>query len=82
MAKRVIMQPGQLAARVGPSGVGKTTITYLTPRLYDPTQGRISLDSFDLRDIQLDSLSQYIGMVTQETCLFHDGIKLSIYSNQ
>jgi len=72
------MQPGQLTALVGPSGAGKTTITYLVPRLYDPTGGRIFLDGFDLRDIQLDSLSEYIGMVTQETYLFHDTIRANL----
>ena len=63
---------GEVAALVGPSGAGKTTITYLLPRLYDPTKGRISLDGNDLRDLKLDALSRYIGMVTQETYLFHD----------
>ena len=63
---------GEIAALVGPSGAGKTTITYLLPRLYDPTHGRILLDGYDLRDLRLDALSSYIGMVTQETYLFHD----------
>jgi len=72
------MQPGHLTALVGPSGAGKTTITYLVPRLYDPTEGRIFLDGLDLRDIQLDSLSKYIGMVTQETYLFHDTISTNL----
>jgi len=68
------IQPGQLVALVGPSGAGKTTITYLLPRLYDPTEGRITFDGLDLRDIKLDSLSDNIGMVTQETFLFHDSV--------
>ena len=68
------IQPGQLVALVGPSGAGKTTITYLLPRLYDPTEGRITFDGLDLRDIKLDSLSDNIGMVTQETFLFHDTV--------
>ncbi len=67
--------PGQLAALVGPSGAGKTTITYLLPRLYDPQQGRVLLDGHDLRDLTLDTLSAQIGMVTQETYLFHDTIR-------
>jgi ATP-binding cassette subfamily B protein len=70
--------PGQLVALVGPSGAGKTTMTYLIPRLYDPSSGRILLDGHDLRDIRLDSLSQHIGMVTQETYLFHDTIRTNL----
>ncbi len=72
------IEPGQLAALVGPSGAGKTTITYLLPRLYDPTQGRICLDGHDLRDVTQKSLAQAIGMVTQETYLFHDTIKANL----
>jgi ATP-binding cassette subfamily B protein len=68
------IKPGQLAALVGPSGAGKTTVTYLLPRVYDPTEGRIILDGHDLRQIQMASLAQQIGMVTQETYLFHDTI--------
>ncbi len=70
--------PGQLAALVGPSGAGKTTITYLLPRLYDPTEGNITLDSVGLTDIKLTSLSQAMGMVTQETYLFHDTIRANL----
>ena len=69
---------GQLVALVGPSGAGKTTITYLIPRLYDPSRGRILLDGHDLRDVTLDSLSAQIGMVTQETYLFHDTIRTNL----
>ncbi len=69
---------GQLVALVGPSGAGKTTITYLIPRLYDPVHGRILLDRHDLREISLDSLSTQIGMVTQETYLFHDTIRTNL----
>lgn len=72
------VRPGQLAALVGPSGAGKTTLTYLIPRLYDPTAGRILLDGLDLRDVTLESLSQQIGMVTQETYLFHDTIRTNL----
>ena len=70
--------PGQLVALVGPSGAGKTTMTYLIPRLYDPTEGRILLDQIDLREVTLDSLSAQIGMVTQETHLFHDTIHTNL----
>lgn len=70
--------PGQLVALVGPSGAGKTTVTYLIPRLHDPTEGRILLDGHDLRDIALESLSAQVGMVTQETYLFHDTIRTNL----
>ena len=72
------IKPGQLAALVGPSGAGKTTITYLLPRLYDPTSGRICLDGHDLRDVTQVSLARSIGMVTQETYLFHDTLKTNL----
>jgi ATP-binding cassette subfamily B protein len=72
------IEPGQIAALVGPSGAGKTTLTYLIPRLYDPTRGRILLDGHDLRDVTLDSLAAQIGMVTQETHLFHDTIRTNL----
>jgi ATP-binding cassette subfamily B protein len=72
------VQPGQLVALVGPSGAGKTTITYLLPRLYDPTEGRITLDGHDLRDVTQESLAHQIGMVTQETYLFHDTVRANL----
>jgi len=71
-------RPGQLVALVGPSGAGKTTLTYLIPRLYDPTEGIIRIDGHDLRDLKLDSLAFAIGMVTQETYLFHDTIATNL----
>ncbi len=70
--------PGQLVALVGPSGAGKTTLTYLLPRLYDPTRGRIFIDGHDLRDVTLDSIAAQIGMVTQESNLFHDTIRTNL----
>ena len=70
--------PGQLIALVGPSGAGKTTLTYLIPRLYDPTSGFIRIDGHDLHDLTLDSLAATIGMVTQETHLFHDSIRTNL----
>jgi ATP-binding cassette subfamily B protein len=72
------VQPGQLVALVGPSGAGKTTLTYLVPRLYDPNTGRVLLDGHDLRDVTLESLSAQVGMVTQETYLFHDTIRTNL----
>jgi len=71
-------RPGQLIALVGPSGSGKTTISMLLPRLYDVTTGSVSIDGIDVRDIKLESLGQIIGMVTQETYLFHDTIRSNI----
>jgi len=63
--------PGQLAAFVGPSGAGKTTISYLIPRLYDVTEGAVKIDDVDVRDIRLESLARLIGYVSQESYLFH-----------
>jgi len=70
--------PGGLIALVGPSGAGKTTLTYLIPRLYDPTSGVIRIDGHDLKDVTLDSLASAIGMVTQETYMFHDTIRTNL----
>ena len=72
------ISPGKLVALVGHSGAGKTTITYLLPRLYDPTGGKISLDGYDIRDITQESLADQIGMVTQETYLFHDTVRANL----
>ncbi|HEY1368849.1 MAG TPA: ABC transporter ATP-binding protein [Gaiellaceae bacterium] len=69
------VEPGQLAALVGPSGAGKTTISYLIPRLYDVTRGSVELDGIDVREIRLASLADAIGMVTQETYLFHASVR-------
>ena len=67
--------PGQLVALVGPSGAGKTTLTYLIPRLYDPDKGSVLLDGQDIKNIKLESLGQIVGVVTQETYLVHDTIR-------
>ncbi|MBE3552309.1 MAG: ABC transporter ATP-binding protein [Kyrpidia tusciae] len=69
------IEPGQLVALVGPSGAGKTTLSYLIPRLYDPEVGRVTLDGHDLRDVTLSSLHGQIGVVTQETFLFHASLR-------
>jgi len=68
------IEQGDFVFVTGPSGAGKTTITYLIPRLYDPTQGRVLLDGHDLRQVALDSLAENVGMVTQETYLFHTSL--------
>ena len=70
--------PGQVAALVGPSGAGKTTLTYLLPRLYDVSEGRIRIDGHDVRGITAASLNATIGVVTQEPYLFHATIKENI----
>jgi ATP-binding cassette, subfamily B, bacterial len=72
------LESGQLVALVGPSGAGKTTMTYLIPRLYDPSEGQILIDGHDIRDLKLNSLAENIGMVTQETYLFHDTIRTNL----
>src|SRR6266853_5420482 len=69
------IKPGQLAALVGPSGAGKTTITYLVPRLYDVDSGAVEIDGHNVKDILLASLGEIIGVVTQETYLFNASIK-------
>jgi ATP-binding cassette subfamily B protein len=68
------VEPGQVAAFVGPTGAGKTTITQLVPRFYDPQSGRVCIDGHDVRTVSLESLRRDIGIVTQETYLFHDTI--------
>ena len=68
------VEPGQVAAFVGPSGAGKTTITQLVPRFYDPQGGRVLVAGHDVRTLTLESLRRDIGIVTQETYLFHDTI--------
>jgi ATP-binding cassette, subfamily B, bacterial len=70
--------PGQLVALVGPSGAGKTTISYLIPRLYDVTGGSVQIDGADVRHVRQASLAAVIGFVTQESYLFHDSILANI----
>jgi ATP-binding cassette, subfamily B, bacterial len=77
------IEPGQMAAFVGPSGAGKTTITQLVPRFYDPQRGSVRIDAIDVRDVTLASLRENIGIVTQETYLFHDTIAANLrYARQ
>ena len=74
--------PGELAALVGYSGAGKTTITYLLPRLYEATGGIITIDEIDIRKVTQESLVRQIGIVTQETYLFHDSVLANLlYAN-
>jgi len=68
-------RPGELVALVGPSGAGKTTTTYLIPRLFDVDSGRVTMDGHDVRGIKLAALGRAIGFVTQETYLFHASIR-------
>ncbi len=70
-------EPGQVVALVGPSGAGKSTLVSLIPRFYDAADGRITIDGHDVRDVQLLSLRQQIGIVPQETTLFSD----TVYEN-
>ena len=72
------VEPGRSAAVVGPSGAGKTTLTYLIPRLYDVTAGQVLLDGHDARELTLESLAAQIGMVTQEPYLFHDSVRANL----
>lgn len=69
-----VAAPGTITALVGPSGAGKTTISALLPRLYDVTDGSISIDGHDIRDLTLESLRDSIGVVMQDAHLFHETI--------
>lgn len=70
--------PGQLAAIVGPTGAGKTTISYLIPRLYDVTLGAVRIDGHDVRSLTLASIADQLGIVTQETYLFHASVRRNL----
>ncbi len=70
--------PGQLTALVGPSGAGKTTITHLVSRLYDPDEGAVLIGGQDLRDVTLESLHDAVGVVTQDAHMFHDTIRANL----
>ncbi|MGD1053074.1 MAG: ABC transporter ATP-binding protein [Candidatus Dormibacteria bacterium] len=70
--------PGQLAAIVGPTGAGKTTVSYLIPRLYDVTLGAVRIDGHDVRSLTLASIADQLGIVTQETYLFHASVRRNL----
>ncbi|MGA0945636.1 MAG: ABC transporter ATP-binding protein, partial [Candidatus Nanopelagicales bacterium] len=71
-------EPGQLVALVGPSGAGKTTITALVPRLYDVTSGCVRVGGTDVRELDLETLRDAVGVVTQDAHLFHDTIEANL----
>ncbi len=72
------VEPGELVALVGPSGAGKTTTTYLVPRLYDVDRGAVRIDGHDVRNLDRSHLADAIGVVTQEAYLFHDTIAVNL----
>jgi ATP-binding cassette, subfamily B, bacterial len=72
------IEPGEMVAFVGPSGAGKTTITQLVPRFYDTEDGAVLIDDLDVKNLNLQSLRSHIGIVTQETYLFHDTIEINL----
>jgi ATP-binding cassette, subfamily B, bacterial MsbA len=72
------IRKGEVVAIVGPSGAGKSTLVDLVPRFYDPTEGSIAIDDVDLKDVELKSLRELIGIVTQETILFNDSVRNNI----
>jgi ATP-binding cassette, subfamily B, bacterial len=73
-----LVPAGKLTALVGPSGAGKTTITHLVPRLYDPGSGVVRIGGHDIRDVTLQSLHAAVGVVPQEAHLFHDTIRANL----
>jgi ATP-binding cassette subfamily B protein len=72
------IEPGSTVALVGPSGAGKTTMTYLVPRLYDATRGSVRIDGVDVKDLSPETIAEAVGVVTQETYLFHDTIEANL----
>jgi len=75
---KFVAPAGQLTALVGPSGAGKTTITHLVARLYDPGTGTVRIDGHDMRDLTLDSMHSTVGVVTQDAHMYHDTIRANL----
>lgn len=73
-----LIEPGRTVALVGPSGAGKTTLTYLVPRLYDASEGSVRIDGVDVKDLSAETIAAAVGVVTQETYLFHDTIEMNL----
>jgi ATP-binding cassette subfamily B protein len=73
-----VARPGEMVALVGPSGAGKTTMTALVSRLYDPSEGAVLVDGVDVRDVTLASLHGLVGVVTQDAHMFHDTIRANL----
>jgi ATP-binding cassette subfamily B protein len=73
-----VAEPGQMVALVGPTGAGKTTLSYLLPRLYDVTAGAVRVDGHDVRHLTSESLAAAIGMVTQDAHMFHDTVAANL----
>jgi ATP-binding cassette subfamily B protein len=73
-----VAEPGQMVALVGPSGAGKTTITALTTRMYDATEGSVSIGGVDVRDLSSQDVREAVGVVTQDAHMFHDTIRANL----
>lgn len=74
----IVAEPGKVIALVGPSGAGKSTIAKLIPRFYDVTKGKVLLDGVDIRDLKIEELRRFLGIVPQETILFHGTVRENI----
>jgi subfamily B ATP-binding cassette protein MsbA len=74
----LVVRRGEVVALVGPSGAGKSTLADMIPRFHDPDSGRVTLDGVDLRDLEVASLRGLLGVVTQDTILFHDTIRANV----